>query len=133
MAWETGPCVKIPGLTAGADLSAAANQYKFVEVSTTKTVTICNAATDRPIGVLQNRPLSGQPAEVVAVGITKLQADAALTVGAIIGTSADGQADVKVPGTDITEYIVGTILEAAGAAGEYATAIINCPSAGRGA
>ena len=133
MAWETGPWVKIPGLVAGADLSAAANQYKFVEITGAGTVNVCNAATDRPVGVLQNRPLAGQPAEIVAIGITKLQADAALSAGAIIGTSADGQADAKVPGTDLTEYVVGTIIEGTTAAGGIATAIVNCPSAARGA
>jgi hypothetical protein len=70
---------------AGADLSAAANQYKFVEVDSSGNVSVCNAVTDRPIGVLQNRPKQGEAAEVTISGITKLQADAALAIGAIIG------------------------------------------------
>lgn len=132
MAWE-GPQIKIPGLVAASDLSASTNQYKFVELTAAGTVDICDAVTDVPLGVLQNNPASGQAAEVVAIGITKLQADAAITAGAAIGTSADGQADPKVAGTDSTHYIVGTALSAASAAGEIVTAIITCPSAARGA
>lgn len=116
---------------AGADLSAA--QYKFVEVGTGGTVTLCNAATDRPIGVLQNKPTSGKMATVRVIGVTKVQADAALTRGTLVGTSADGQADAKTPGTDTTEYTVGVVLEPSANAGEVITALINCAAPSRAA
>lgn len=131
MAWESGPSLKIPGLTAGADLSAA--QYKFVEMASATTVTVCNAATDRPIGVLQNAPASGDAAEVLAFGISKVSGDADLAVGDLIGTSADGQADAKTPGTDTTEYVVGRVLRENTAAGGLITAAINCLNPHRGA
>lgn len=130
MAYE-GPQIKLPGLTAAADLSAAGNQYKFVKLVGNTSVTICNAATDRPVGVVQNRPALGDAAEVVAIGVTKIQADAALTAGALIGTSADGQADAKTPGTDTTEYVVGQVLSGASGAGALATALVNCASPAR--
>lgn len=132
MAYE-GPQIKLPGLTAAADLSAAGNQFKFVEMVGNNSINVCNALTDRAIGVLQNRPKSGEAAEVVAIGITKIQADAALTAGTLIGTSADGQADAKTPGTDTTEYVFGQILQGASAAGALATALINCASPARAA
>lgn len=116
---------------AGADLSSS--QYKFVELSSEDTVTVCNAATDVPIGVLQNDPTSGQEAVVMIIGVSKVQADAALSVGAQIGTSADGQADAKTPGTDITEYVVGRVLQASGAAAEIISCLINCASPARAA
>ena len=118
-----GTSATIESFNANADLSAA--QYKFVELAAAG-VTVCNAATDKPIGVLQNKPTSGQVAVVVVTGKTKVQADAALTVGTEIGTSADGQADAKVLGTDTTEFVVGVVTKAASAAGELATALINC-------
>jgi hypothetical protein len=127
---------EIPGFKfspkAGADLSAAANQYKFVKLDANGDVVAIAAATDIPIGVLQNLPTSGQEAEVMVDGITKLQADAAISVGAIIGTSADGQADVKVLGTDLTEHVVGVALTPAAAAGNYFSALIRCGIASRG-
>lgn len=130
MAYE-GVQTCIPGLVSGADLSAASAQFKFVKLSGERTVVLCAAATDRPIGVLQApTPTSatGQAVTVCAVGVTKVQADASLTAGDLIGTSADGQADAKVPGTDTTEYIVGQVLEVAGGttAGNFITAAINC-------
>lgn len=130
MAYE-GPQICIPGLSAGADLST--HQYKFVKLSASKTVILCAAATDVPIGVLQNKPTSGREAAVCAIGVTKVSSDAALTAGTVIGTSADGQADAKVAGTDTTEYAVGVVVLASGAAGDLATAVINCASPGRAA
>lgn len=113
-------------LVAAADLSAAANQYKFVELDNDGKVTVCNAATDKPVGVLQNRPASGEAATVRVLGVSKVQADASLNEGDLIGTSADGQADAKTPGTDTTEFVVGMMLTAPGAAGRIGTALINC-------
>ena len=118
-------------LVAGADLSSA--QYKFVEIGTGGVVTVCNGATDKPIGVLQNAPTSGQEAEVVVAGGTKVVASAALSVGTLIGTDNAGKADAKVPGTDTTEFVVGTVIFAAGADGEIATAVVNCAAPSRAA
>lgn len=115
---------------ASADLTTS--QYKFVEMDTNGKVAACNAATDIPAGVLQNKPNTGQAAQVRVLGETKVQADAALTIGLTIGTSADGQADSKIVGTDVTEYIVGYVVGAAGAAGELATVIIDCIAPSRG-
>lgn len=118
-------------LIAGADLSAA--QYKFVEIGTGGVVTVCNGATDKPIGVLQNAPTSGQEAEIVVAGGTKVVASASLAVGTLIGTDNAGKADAKVVGTDTTEYVVGTIIYPAGADGEIATAVVNCAAPHRAA
>lgn len=123
MAWEV-PDLMLPGFTASADLST--HQYKFVKISGANTVTVCAAATDVPIGVLQNAPASGESAQVMLTGISKVSSDAALSRGNLIGTSADGQADAKTAGTDTTEYVVGVVLVASGAANELATAAINC-------
>jgi len=131
MAWEGMQPVLIGHLVASGDLSAA--QYKFVKMTSATAVVVCTAATDRPIGVLQNKPTNGQLATIVAVGVTKLQADASLAFDVAIGTSADGQADAKVAGTDTTEYTVGRVIEGASNAGEIITALINCANPARSA
>lgn len=130
MAYE-GAQILIPGLKASADLSA--KQYYFVKLSGAGTVTVCAGVTDKPIGVLQNTPESGDAAVVCGLGVTKVNSDAALSVGDLIGTAADGQAAAYVAGTDTTKYIVGQVIEASGAAGGYATATVNCFSIARGA
>jgi len=124
----------IPGLVSGADLSAASAQYKFVKLSADKTVVLCAALTDIPIGVLQAptpTAATGQAVTVCGFGVTKIQADASLTYGQLIGTSADGQADAKTPGAG-TEFVVGQVIAVAGGttAGNYITAFINCANPG---
>lgn len=121
-----------PGIfTASADLSG--KQFYFVKLSGAGTVTVCAAATDVPIGVLQNKPTSGQAAEVMMLGISKVSSDAALSRGNLIGTSGDGQADAKTPGTDTTEYIAGQVISGSNSAGGLATAAINCANLARAA
>jgi hypothetical protein len=129
---------EIPGKTdgtrpAGADLSAAANQYKFVKLNTSSQVVLCSAVTDKPYGILQNTPASGQAAEVMIDGISKVQADANLTIGDQVGTSADGQAAAYVPGTDTTKYIVGEVLTDNTVAGGIVSIQFNCAGTGRAA
>ncbi len=114
---------------AGADLSA--RQYHFVKWSANGTVVLCAAATDIPAGVLQNAPVSGDAANICVVGETKIVGDADLDAGQLIGTSGDGQADRKIPGTDTTEYIVGSVKHGNTAALGLITAVVNCASPSR--
>ena len=118
-------------LIAGADLSA--KQYFFVKMSADNTCVLCSAATDSPIGVLQNAPISGGEASVLVVGGTKLVAGAAIAAGVKIGTASTGKADAKVAGTDTTEYTVGQVLLASAADLDVLTAVINCASPNRAA
>lgn len=118
------PVFNTPGLIAAADLSA--KQYHFVKLNGTGTgVVACNGATDKPIGVLQNKPTSGQAAEVMMLGISKVVGDANLAIDDFIATSADGQAAAVVPGTDTTRYVVGRVLLENTAAGGIVSAYIN--------
>ena len=130
MAYKGSQPFKIT-LEAGADLST--KQYHFVKLDNAGKAVVCSGATDRPVGVLQNTPISGQAAEIVVVGLTKVSSDAGLTIGAVIGTSADGQADAKTPGTDTTEYVVGTVLVTTGAAGVIGSVLVNCANPHRAA
>ena len=118
-------------LVAAADLSAL--QYTFVKLNSSGQVAAAAAATDIPIGVLQNAPTSGQEAEVLVVGGTKIVAGAAIGEGALVGTSATGRAVALVAGTDTTKYVVGTLLTESAADGNIVTAVINCANPGRAA
>jgi len=118
-------------LPAAADLSA--KQYYFVKINTSGQAALCAAATDKPVGVLQNTPTAGQAAEVLVVGGTKVVASASLDEGVAIGTTSAGKAGAKTVGTDTTNYIVGQVILAAGADNELLTAVINCASPARAA
>ena len=105
----------------------ASSQYKFCKIVAGLAV-VCDAATDVPRGVLQNTPAEGENAQLMVLGISKVASDEALTIDWLIGTSSDGQADRKIPGTDTTEYVVGRVEEGTTAAGGLASAFINCLS-----
>ena len=109
---------------AGADLSAL--QYTFVKQDVNSKVVAVSAATDIPIGVLQNAPLAGQEAAILVVGGTKLKAGATITQGThfAIGTTAAGAA-TPLAVTDTTKYVLGVPLMTA-ASGDVMSAIVNC-------
>lgn len=126
MAFEVGTAnaLKIT-LVAGADLST--HQYKFVKQNASGQAVLCTAVTDKPIGVLQNDPKSGQEAEIVVVGGTKIKGGEALAIDSTIGTDANSTAQVVVVGTETTVYAVGRVIGVATTgAGGVASALVNC-------
>jgi hypothetical protein len=124
MAFE-GERMQATGLVAGSDMRT--KQFYLVKLSANNTVIPCAATTDKPYGVLQNKPNTGEPAAVVCVGLTKISGDANLAGGDSIGTSADGQAAAYTV-ADTTKYIVGQVQQDNTAAGGIVTAFICCPN-----
>lgn len=121
---EVSAPVKVGFVKAGVDLSGVANQYKFVEMTGADTVNICNALTDNVLGVLCNRPKSGEAAEVAVVGIVTVIAAEALVGGDPVYTSTSGTAQKTTTGG----VKLGKVLRGA-ATGELATVLINCVNA----
>tara|TARA_R110001599_G_scaffold243355_2_gene443144 strand:+ start:2211 stop:2594 length:384 start_codon:yes stop_codon:yes gene_type:complete len=117
----TQESLKCITLEAGADLSSS--QYKMVKLSAGKAI-LCVAVTDIPVGVLQNKPTSGQAATVCVSGASKMLAGATINSGDQVGTDASSTAAPYVAGTDTTSYVVGTAL-VGGSSGEVLTALIN--------
>jgi hypothetical protein len=130
MAYEISNYSVKVSLVAGGDLSSL--QYRFVKLNSSGQVVTIAAATDRPIGVLQNAPASGGVAEVLVSGGTKLVLGGTVTEGGIVSPSSTGTAVAIVAGTDTTKYICGTALTE-GASGEIITAVVALQSAGRAA
>lgn len=130
MAYEINPYALKITLVAGADLSA--DQYKFVKMDSNGKAILVAALTDRPIGVLQNAPRSGEEAEVTIIGGTKIKAGGTVAEGTVLKTSAAGLTIACTVGTDTTHYILGTSL-VDGANGEIISAVVNCASAARAA
>lgn len=108
-------------LPAGADLTAA--QFKFVKISSGAVV--LGAAGNDCIGVLLNKPNTGEAAEVQIGGVAKVQADAALaTTGTKVMCSADGQAAAATS----TNHVLGRTVTTAAAAGELVEVLLTAPS-----
>lgn len=82
----------VPGALGSANPNSG-NQYLFVKVTGAHVVGKCTAATDQPIGVLQNKPqVSGQASTIAFAGVSLVRAAGALTAGTIVGTDANGRA-----------------------------------------
>ncbi len=99
-------------LLAAVDLST--KQNLFVEVTAAQTVNVCNAITDVAVGVLRNKPLAGQAAEVAILGTATVIAGAAIAAGAKVAPTAAGKAQTAVS----TQYSRGIALTAAAADGD---------------
>ena len=130
MAPFTGQGVlKLAGAKAGAGLTVASAQYKFVKLSADNTVVLCNGVTDKPVGVLQAPAVAtGDAVEVVVVGETMVQAELALAFGYGISASQNGRAGHTEINYAGTYYVVGMVTNVAGgtSAGNLVTAVVNC-------
>ena len=73
MAYDSPQGIKLTGILAGADLSAA--QYSFVKLDSAGDAVLASTQGEKAVGVLQNKPTSGLPCEIIAVGVTKLKTD----------------------------------------------------------
>lgn len=135
MAIATGVNVK-PVLTAsfevGADLST--KQFYGVKMSADRTVVLQAADTDRPVGLLQNKPDNStiKDAEVLVIGQGKAVAAETLAAGDQIRIDSNGKAAKHEPGTDTTAYGVG-IVTVGGASNEVIEGLFDFASAARGA
>jgi hypothetical protein len=115
-------------LSAASALSAASQQFTFVN-QVAAGVVPATAATDLPIGVVQNSPNRGEPALVAYKGITKLRVGGAdVAVAARIGTDATGRAIALTAGTSTGYHVLGRILyiDASDNDGALVTAIVDC-------
>jgi len=110
---------------ASEDMST--HQYRFVVQKNDTEVELMNAATDIPIGVLQNAPEDGETAIVRVAGISKLVMNAAVAVEALlkaeyVSTSDNGKGDAADTEGDIVR---GLCIEASGAEDDVG-AILLC-------
>ena len=99
---------------AAEDLSG--DQYRIVVLdATTKKVRRPNAATDIPLGVLQNAPESGEAAAVRPIGcggVSKVVLGATLSAGAIVALEYVDAADAgKAKAVASAQYPAGMLLE----------------------
>lgn len=116
---------------AAGDLST--KKHYFMKMSADSTVTTCSGVTDKPVGVLYNKPAAaGRAAQVVPRGRVEIVAGGTVAAGDKVGTHSDGTVVAYVAGTDTTKYLVGICVVGA-ASGEMAVCDIDCPAAGRGA
>lgn len=95
-------------LPAGADLSSS--QYCFVKVNSSGQAVLAATAGEAVIGVLQNKPTSGQAAIVCVGGESKVVIGngGSVTAGDLVATDASAQAKTAVKGTVSGSNVVGS-------------------------
>jgi len=107
-------------MTAAADLSAL--QFRAVRITAANAVNQVTAATQVFAGVLQNKPTSGQSAEVAVAGTVKWEAGAAISAGAEVMCDSVGRCITAVT---TGNRVCGIIKTAAGAAGEIVSVMLT--------
>jgi len=123
MAVQT-PGINIGICTAAADLSA--QQFRAMRVTGDFQVNVANAAGQAVIGILQNKPTSGQSADVMMAGVSKAIAGAAIAAGAEVMAGADGRI---ITAATAGSNVIGIALNAAGNANEIISVALNAGAA----
>jgi hypothetical protein len=105
MAWEC-PSYMLPGIEAGADLSA--KQYYCVKLNSSGKAVLASVAGESVVGILNNKPTSGVAAQIMAQGVSKaIVGTAGVTANSPVAVDANG-AIVNAAGSDV---VVGVALE----------------------
>ena len=118
---EFGPQDTVPGFAA-ADLSA--KQYIAVRLSALNSTNQASDATNSGVlGVLQNKPKSGEAATIAYAGVSKIVAGGAITVGDVITFNSSGKAATVASG----QMAIGRAIEAATADTQVITALLFPP------
>jgi len=102
---------------AGADYSSGSGQFLAVELATDGSVSVCNGATDLVIGILQDKPYTGQAGRVQIMGIARWKSDGsgtAIAIGDRVGTNNAGKCVKKATDADL---VAGIALAASSADG----------------
>lgn len=114
---------EIPGQKLGTQVAAAAlgDRYRFVTLTDAGTVAQAGTAGAKALGVLQSPAESGEAAEVMITGVSKVEAGAAITKAGPVSTDAQGRVIAAAEGHTIN----GVALETAGAAGEVIAVLLG--------
>lgn len=107
---------------AAADLSSAENH--LVRLSAANTINIASLSTDSGlVGILLNKPQSGEAGSVAYLGTGRVVAGAAVSAGAHITNNSSGRAVAVASGG----MACGRVLEAAGADGDVVDVVLYPP------
>ena len=89
----------VPNQPGSADPSFGKSLFRFVKITGERQVGRTAAATDKAIGVAQNKPqVVGQAVTVGIRGVSNVLAGAVVAAGDLITTDADGRG-IKAPAT----------------------------------
>ncbi len=105
---------------AGEDMRT--KQYYAVQLDAHGKIEVAEGATDNVVGILQNKPNTGEAAIYRFAGTSKFSASTSVAIGAWVTTEGAGQAVTTTTDGDIT---LGRALEAAAAADDLIEVQMN--------
>jgi hypothetical protein len=94
---------------------------KPINNSGTTEVALNTTSGGKILGVLQNKPNTGEPADVMIVGITKMVTGAAVTAGLPVMSDGAGKA---IAAATTGSTIIGYALRSSGGAGEIIDVLV---------
>lgn len=122
MAWEQ-PGFMISGFKGATTLSTS--QYKYVQQTSSHGASIVSHVNQQVLGLLQNKPTSGMECEIMAFGVSKGRAAAAITQGQRVGPSTHGFVIAKTMASTGGAVVNGVALDTVSAANEIVTVYLN--------
>lgn len=123
---------KILDLTFPAAEDLSLDQYRFMVLTSTSTVRRPDSTTENAVGILQNKPLSGEAAQVRLIGASKLEMNDAIGVGTFVGLEYVSAADAG-KGKDMSGDLAkakAMVLEASGAENDVGSVLLIAPIPG---
>ena len=121
---------KVLDLTFEAAEDLSDDQYRFMILdSTSGKIRRPDSASELSLGILQNAPESGGSAVIRVIGVSKLQTNAALAIGAFVKAEYVSAADAGkgAAATNSEEYCRGQVLEASGAEDDLCSVLLVPP------
>jgi hypothetical protein len=116
-------------LDKGMNAAAAISKFRAVKLTAEETVGPITGLGDMVIGVAQfgvtaGEILKGKGCSFRCMGVTEMEADGAIAVGAPVGITADGRASATIA---VGTRRIGVCVKGAGGAGQRASVFLNIP------
>jgi len=116
-------------LDKGMNAAGAISKYRAVKLTAEETVGPVTALGDMAIGVAQfgvtaGEILKGKGCSFRCMGVTEMEADGVIAVGARVALAADGRASATVA---VGTRIIGVCVKASSGAGKRCSVLLNIP------
>jgi len=116
-------------LDKGMNAASAITKFRAVKLTAEETVGPVTALGDMVIGVAQvgvsaGEITKGKGCSFRSIGVTEMEAEGVIAVGARVAIASDGRASATVA---VGTRIIGVCVEASAGAGQRCTVLLNLP------
>lgn len=109
-------------ITREAENDLSSSMLLCVELVSGGKCDVCDSQGEQSVGVLKNKPVAGQAADIAILGTTKvISHDTNIVEGSRLTTDGNGKVEVAASG----DFIIGRALEAASSEGDIIEMLID--------